>query len=124
MIVPQDYDRRFHRLQEARVVSCHLDLWWGGDEGWNIHEPKATVPTNQLPSQHSLYRSLYNFERSYFTGQDVRRRAEPSDRAVRCRANMAHVRQSRPDSGLDFQVKVFKTLSVVPPSLESGAGFH
>ena len=28
---------------------------------------------------------------------------------VRCRANMAHTRQSRPDSGLEFQVKVLKT---------------
>jgi len=28
---------------------------------------------------------------------------------VRCRANMAHVRQSRPDSGLGFQVKFPKT---------------
>ena len=27
----------------------------------------------------------------------------------RCRANMAHTRQSRPDPGLGFQVKVFKT---------------
>ena len=26
-------------------------------------------------------------------------------------ANMAHVRQSRPDAGLDFQVKVLVTLS-------------
>jgi len=33
---------------------------------------------------------------------------------------MAHVRQSRLDSGLDFQVKVFKTFSGVPSSLESG----
>ena len=27
---------------------------------------------------------------------------------VRCRANMAHIRQSRPDCGLGFQVKVLK----------------
>jgi len=26
-----------------------------------------------------------------------------------CRANTAHIRQSRPDSGLGFQVKVFET---------------
>ena len=30
---------------------------------------------------------------------------------------MAHVRQSRPDSGLGFQVKVPKTFQVVPSSL-------
>jgi len=29
----------------------------------------------------------------------------------RCRANMAHGRQSRPDSGLGFQVKVRETVS-------------
>ena len=27
----------------------------------------------------------------------------------RCRENMAHIRQSRPDSGLDFQVKVLRS---------------
>ena len=32
----------------------------------------------------------------------------------RCRANTAHTRQSRPDSGLGFQVKLFETFSSVP----------
>ena len=32
---------------------------------------------------------------------------------------MAHVRQSRSDSGLDFKVKVPKTFSVVPSRLEA-----
>jgi len=41
-------------------------------------------------------------------------------RGFRCRANMAHVRRSRPDSGLDFLVKVLATFQVVPSSLESG----
>ena len=36
----------------------------------------------------------------------------------RCRANMTHVRQSRPDSGLGFQVKIRKS-QVVPSSLGS-----
>ena len=40
----------------------------------------------------------------------------------RCRSNMAHARQSRPDSGLDFQVKVLEPFSVVPSSLGSGLG--
>ena len=31
-------------------------------------------------------------------------------------ANMAHVRQSRPDSGFDIQVKVRRTFNVVPSS--------
>ena len=33
---------------------------------------------------------------------------------------MAHKRQSRPDDGLDFQVKAMKTCYVVPSSLDSG----
>ena len=37
-----------------------------------------------------------------------------------CRANTAHIRQSRQDSGLVFQVKVPKTFQVVPSSLGSG----
>ena len=37
-------------------------------------------------------------------------------RGDRCRANMAHVRQSRPNDGLDFQVKVHKTVYTVPSS--------
>jgi len=35
------------------------------------------------------------------------RRSDPPSRAIhRCRVNMAHIRQSRPDSGPGFQVKV------------------
>ena len=33
---------------------------------------------------------------------------------------MAHIRQSRPDSGLDFQVKILKTFKVDPSSLGIG----
>ena len=35
-------------------------------------------------------------------------------------ANMAHVRQSRPDFGLGFQANDFNTFEVVPFSLGSG----
>ena len=37
---------------------------------------------------------------------------------------MGHVRQSRPNFGLAFHVKVFKTSSVVPSSLGNGAIDH
>ena len=37
-----------------------------------------------------------------------------------CRANMAHIRQSRPDSGLGSQANVLKRFKVVPFSLSSG----
>ena len=36
-------------------------------------------------------------------------------------ANMAHIRQSRQDSGLGFHVKFLETLKGVPSSLGSGA---
>ena len=50
-------------------------------------------------------------------------RDEPIPRsAVRCRANMAHIRQSRPDSGLGFQVHVLTLFEVVPSSLGSVRG--
>ena len=38
----------------------------------------------------------------------------------RCRANSTHKRQSRPGSGLGFQVLVLKTFQVVPACLGSG----
>jgi len=40
--------------------------------------------------------------------------------ALRCRANMAHARQSRPDSGVGVQVKGLETFQVVPSLLGSG----
>ena len=40
----------------------------------------------------------------------------------RCRANVEHTRQSRPDSSLDFRLKVLATCQVVPSSL--GGGGH
>ena len=38
----------------------------------------------------------------------------------RCRAKSAHIRQSKPDSGLGSQANVLGTLEVVPSSLGSG----
>ena len=40
----------------------------------------------------------------------------------RCQANMVHVRQSRPDYGLGFQVNVLKRFCGVPSSLGKGPG--
>jgi len=37
-------------------------------------------------------------------------------------SNLEHTRQSRPGSGLHFQVKILKTFQVVLPSLGSGTG--
>jgi len=39
----------------------------------------------------------------------------------RCRANVAHIRQSGPDSGHGFKAKVHKIFVVVPSSVGSGS---
>jgi len=39
---------------------------------------------------------------------------------LRCRANMTHIRQPWPGSGLDFQVKAIKTFQFVSSSLGGG----
>ena len=44
----------------------------------------------------------------------------PHESACRCRADTAHARQSRPDSGLGFQVKVVEIFEGVPSSRGSG----
>ena len=44
----------------------------------------------------------------------------PRIETVHCRANSAHIRQSRPDFSLSFQVKVLKTFLVVPFSFGGG----
>jgi len=45
---------------------------------------------------------------------------DPGKSRVRCRANMALVRHSRPDSGLGFQTEVLQSMPVAPSSLGSG----
>jgi len=52
---------------------------------------------------------------------DLEERREVTRDRLRCRANVAHVRQSRPDSGLRFQVKAFR---VVSSSLGSGSSLR
>ena len=65
-------------------------------------------------------------------GGTMRRRTGQGDPTVqgyersRCRENMAHIRQSRPDYGLGFQGKVLKPSQDVPSSLGGfeGRGCH
>ena len=47
--------------------------------------------------------------------------ATPHQVPQRARANMARIRQSRPDAGLGFQLKFRKTPEIVPSSLGSSA---
>ena len=42
------------------------------------------------------------------------------DAAIRGREDMAYARHSRPDSGLDFQVRISQVCQAVPSDLESG----
>ena len=51
-------------------------------------------------------------------------RLTPCTFATRCLANMAHIRQSRPDYGLGFQVKGLATFEMVPSWLGSSRGEH
>jgi hypothetical protein len=63
-------------------------------------------------------------------GEDARARRDAKQESkrlltallVRSRANSAHIRQSRPDHCLDFQLKVHKTCQFVPSLLESCRG--
>jgi len=43
---------------------------------------------------------------------------------VKVRANSAHIRQSRPDSGLGFQVKVLQTFRMRPPARVLGMPYE
>ena len=45
---------------------------------------------------------------------------KPCPLRVCCRAKIAHIAQSRPDSGLGFQMQVLKTVAVVSTLLGSG----
>ena len=44
----------------------------------------------------------------------------PGPHTIHCRENMAHIRLSRPDSGLGFQVKISQIFQSIPSSLGSG----
>ena len=86
------------------------------------------VPTNPKSSPlHPIHGhvirercTLARFERSATETEAMLNDSIVLVSAVRCRANMAHVGQSRSDSGLGFQVQVFKTFLVVPSSLARG----
>ena len=54
------------------------------------------------------------------SGYEARGGRIPGKHPLRCRANLAHIRQPGPHSGLEFQVEVLVTCSVVPSSLGSG----
>jgi len=50
----------------------------------------------------------------------IRVKSSETSSTANHRANMAHVRLSRPDSGVGYQVKVLKAVYVAPPSPRSG----
>ena len=67
----------------------------------------------------SIYLSIYIYIYMYRGQPGLARRPSPwaglrSSVGFRCRANMSHIRQSRPGSGLDSQVEFLKTFHGVP----------
>ena len=65
--------------------------------------PRAPTTPHHTPCRHTLLRQAAHAPLS----------------TSRCRANMAHIRHSRPDSGLGFQVEVLQTFYDVLSSLGS-----
>ena len=74
---------------------CRRDPWWTSHQS-RLHRPDLG-----------------------FRVQDTGVRFHPPE-VEGCRVNMAYIRQSRPDSGLGFQVEFLETLHGVPSSLGSG----
>ena len=71
----------------------------------------------------SMYMWLVFFPQLELQWRSHQHRPGPGvDPADKCRATMAHIRQSNPDSGLGSQVKVLKPFYVFPTSLGSGQG--
>ena len=84
------------------------------DELGGLSHPCSDVAA-PLPSEHGTYMLS---DTQVYAPQVV----SVIEHVLRGRANMAHSRQSSPDSGLGFQVKVIYTLQVVISSLGSGWG--
>jgi hypothetical protein len=87
------------------------------DPGTRNPEPKPKPETRTLnpePGYESLNPTPET--RCIKKNESETRRTRP----LRCRADVAHIRQSGPDSGLGFKVKVLSKFQVVASSLGSG----
>ena len=75
----------------------------------------------QLLDLNSRFTILFFFElfSSYGEAKAVLSRREHLEKMVRCRGNVAQMRQTRPDSGLSFQTKVLKPFNLLPLRLEA-----
>ena len=95
---------RDHFLFQSRGWSFFFD-----HEMYDADHPEVSISLPRPPRVFLCHR---------FSGHDQlvrigRDKTTPLSR----QANMAHARQSRPDSGLGLQVKVLQTVEVVPSSL-------
>ena len=98
------FDRiTYHQPTESEQFAFFnsLDLYRSSPGSGNLQcKPGRGLENNDLP-------------RSRITWPTPAKRLSAS----RCRATMARIRQSRPDSGLGFQVKVLQNFYAAPPSL-------
>jgi hypothetical protein len=111
-----------------------FDFWrigfWGGSNSlpnWPIRGTSSRsnpFEPRGLTTNHKPQTQLINPEpqTSNLTPQTPTPKLHPVPR-TRFRANKAHVRQPRPDSGLGLQVEVFQTFDGIPSSLECGPGY-
>ena len=114
-------------------------LIWGRGDARGAREPRAcrtlprpaSSPTSPQRGSKSYMKreSYYNLssDEVHYTAcsllvilKNSCSKTPGAERQFRCRANVAHIRQSRPGSGLGFPVQVLKPFQVVPFSLGSG----
>ena len=105
--------------------------FWISDFGLKLQSVRfrvcSTIRTSARPNTftpHKVIRVGYNAVAGELTPPepqgDLHHFCNASTRTIRCPANMEHVRQSRPDSGLDLEVEDLKTIPFVPFSLNRG----
>ena len=94
-------DLSTYRTVYLSIVDGSIDL----SNHRSIHLQVLTIDARAVQVKHAP-QPMGGFLLRYISGE--------ATAANRCRANMALTRQSSPDSGLGFQVKVLKTFETVP----------
>ena len=105
---------RARKFVTLSILRMYTPLYTSGASGMS---QRQTHPADYEGS-YGRFSTTYQQARGVpASSTSLLRSIEPKSR---CRPNMAHIRQSRPDSGLGFQVKFVKTFQVVPFALGSG----
>ena len=107
------------RTSPSRVQSVSFNICLRPFRGCKaVHLPSGAPPP--MPAPHlSQQRTLPGAPRVLFCPSRVDRASEPDPHVSRCRASMAHTRQSRPGSRLDLQAEVPGNFQGVYSSLQS-----